>query len=418
MSIAAATPGTAALAGPRIAIESLRLGLLWLMGFAGAFVFIEPSPYEIVGIIAIFLFALTGLTLRASLIPLALLLIFMNIGYATAVLQVSDQQKPVVWVLISIYLAATAVFYAAMLGTNTQRRLELLMRGYVAGALVASIVAIAAYFRLFGGASEMLLLYSRARGTFNDPNVLGAFLVLPGLLVFHRILAGRLVIRSGMMLLVMLAALLLTFSRAAWGQFAFAAMLMMLLTFVTSQSANERIRIVLVTLAGLMVVAMFIAALLSINQVADLFKERALLEQSYDVGHFGRFGRYLLGADLALQRPFGIGPLQFANYFPEDPHNSYLNAFMSGGWLTGVAYPTLILVTATMGLRFIFVATPWQSTYHAVYATFIGTAFESAIIDSDHWRHYYLLIGVMWGLMAASRSFARRAQAPPSRFAY
>jgi len=96
MSIAAATPGTAALAGPRITVESLRLGLLWLMGFAGAFVFIEPSPYEIVGVIAIFLFALSGLTLRAELIPLALLLIFMNIGYATAVLQVSDQQKPVV----------------------------------------------------------------------------------------------------------------------------------------------------------------------------------------------------------------------------------------------------------------------------------------------------------------------------------
>ena len=90
MPLAAAAPATT-LAGPRIAIESLRLFLLWLMGFAGAFVFIEPSPYEIVGVLAIFLFTLTGLTLRASLVPLALLLIFMNIGYATAVLPVSDQ---------------------------------------------------------------------------------------------------------------------------------------------------------------------------------------------------------------------------------------------------------------------------------------------------------------------------------------
>jgi hypothetical protein len=174
MPIAAAAPATA-LAGPRSAIDSLRLALLWLMGFAGAFVFIEPSPYEIVGIIAIFLFTLTGLTLRASLIPLAMLLIIMNIGYATAVLPVSDQQKPVLWVLISIFLAGTSVFYAAMLGANTQARIDALMRGYVAGALVA----IAGYFRLFGAASDTLLLYSRARGTFNDPNVLGSFLVLP-----------------------------------------------------------------------------------------------------------------------------------------------------------------------------------------------------------------------------------------------
>lgn len=408
MTFLAAAPA-AAVGGPRVAVESLRLGLLWLMGFAGAFVFIEPSPYEIVGVIAIFLFALTGLTLRAELTPLALLLIFMNIGYATAVLPVSDERKPVIWVLISIYLAGTAIFYAAILGTNTKDRVDALMRGYMAGAMIAALVAIAAYFRLFGAVSETLLLYSRARGTFNDPNVLGAFLVLPGMLIFHRILAGRQVIRSSLMLLVMLAALLLTFSRGAWGQFAFATVLMMVLTFLTTKSINERVRIVLVAIIGVMAVAAFVAALLSIDRVADLFKERAMLEQSYDTGHFGRFGRYMLGVDLALQRPFGIGPLQFAKYFPEDPHNSYLNAFMSGGWLTGVAYPTLILATATMGLRFIFVPTPWQATYHAVYTTFLGTAFESAIIDSDHWRHYYLLIGVMWGLMAASRSFARRA---------
>ena len=36
----------------------------------------------------------------------------------------------------------------------------------------------------------MFLLYDRARGTFNDPNVLGAFLVLPALLAFQRICSG------------------------------------------------------------------------------------------------------------------------------------------------------------------------------------------------------------------------------------
>jgi hypothetical protein len=48
---------------PRMSSESLRGGLLWLMGFAGAFVFIEPSPYEIVAILAGLLFMLMGLSL-------------------------------------------------------------------------------------------------------------------------------------------------------------------------------------------------------------------------------------------------------------------------------------------------------------------------------------------------------------------
>jgi hypothetical protein len=404
MSAAAGVfPGAAA--SPRLATEKLRGALLWLMGFSGAFVFIEPSPYEIVGVIAIVLFALTGFSLRPALAPLVLLLILLNVGYVIAVVQVSDQTKPVLWVLISAYLAGTAIFYAGMLGTNTQYRLELLMRGYLAAALVAALAAVAGYFHVLGDTLDMFVLYDRARGTFNDPNVLGAFVVLPGLLLFQRMLAGRRVIRSTLKLLVMLAALLLSFSRGAWGQFVFAAALMMALTFFTSRSSSERLRVLLVAVLGLVAVAMAVVALLSIPQVAELFTQRASLEQSYDVGRYGRFGRYLLGADLALQNPLGIGPLQFARFFTEDAHNTFLNAFMSGGWLAGFAYLTLSLVTVAMSTRFLFVRTPWQPIYHAVYAAYVATVAESAIIDIDHWRHYFLLLGVLWGLMAVSRPY-------------
>jgi hypothetical protein len=415
-TVAASSTGAVAAAGPRLAAETLRGALIWLVGFSGAFVFIEPSPYEIVGVLAIVVFALTGLALRTTLAPLVLLLVLLVIGYATAVVQVSDQTKPVTWVLISVFLAGTAIFYAAMLGANTQRRLELLMSGYVAAALVAALVAIAAYFRLFGGASDLFLLYGRARGTFNDPNVLGAFLVLPGLLMFQRMLAGRLVIRSTLMLLVMLAALFLSFSRGAWGQFAFAAAVLMGLTFITTRSVKERLRIVLIAMLGVLAITVFVAALLSIGQVAELFQQRATLDQSYDIGRYGRFGRYALGVELALEHPLGIGPLQFSRYLVEDPHNTFLNSFMAGGWLGGFCYFTLTAVTAVAGLRLIFVRTPWQPIYLAVYAAFLGTAAESLIIDIDHWRHYFLILGVLWGLMAVSR--AEPAASPPTVSSY
>jgi hypothetical protein len=55
----------------------------------------------------------------------------------------------------------------------------------------------------------------------------------------------------------------------------------------------------------------------------------------------------------------------------------------------------------------VFVETPWRSTYIAVYCAFVGVAAESAIIDSDHWRHYFLLLGVTWGLMIVSQSWRR-----------
>ena len=71
---------------------------------------------------------------------------------------------------------------------------------------------------------------------------------------------------------------------------------------------------------------------------------------------------------------------------------------MSGGWLSGTVYPTLIALTLLYGLRQAFVPTPWRATYLAYYAAFAGLALESFVIDSDHWRHYFLCIGVLWGL--------------------
>ncbi|HKA74506.1 MAG TPA: O-antigen ligase family protein [Xanthobacteraceae bacterium] len=405
---------------PRLtaSVEALRGALLWLTGLFGAFVFMEPSPYEMASLLAIVALVATGLSLSSALMPFAVLLVLYNIGFAVAVIPVLGQPKTLLWVLVSCYLGVTALLFAAMLGSNTQARLSLLLRGYSAAAAIAALAGIVGYFRLLPGA-DLFVLYDRARGTFNDPNVLGAFVVLPALLAFQRVLAGRLAdgLRAGVLLMLLLAALFLSFSRGAWGQFAIAAGVMMALSFITTRSTRERARIVLFALAGVVVVAAVVVVLLSIDQVAALFKERASLEQSYDVGHTGRFGRHLLGFLMALDHPFGIGPLQFRKIFPEDPHNAYLNAFISGGWLSGVSYLALTATTVVMGLRAAFRTTPWRPAYLAVYAAFVGVSLESFLIDSDHWRHYFLILGVLWGLMAAARAHVVRRRVPAAALA-
>jgi hypothetical protein len=152
-----------------------------------------------------------------------------------------------------------------------------------------------------------------------------------------------------------------------------------------------------------------IAVLLSLDSTAEMFKQRASFDQSYDEGRFGRFGRHILGAEMALDLPFGIGPLQFHRFFPEDTHNSYLNAFMSGGWLSGVCYPALVFTTVIMGFRHIFVRVPWQRAYLAVFSAFLGTVGESFVIDTDHWRHFWMMLGAMWGMFVAAQAYKIKA---------
>jgi hypothetical protein len=397
----------------RSSAERLRLTLLWLTGTAGALVFIEPSPYEIASVLTIAVFTLSGLTLRVALLPLVILLILINIGFTASANALLDQKNVLIWVVTSWYLALTALFFAAMLTTNTEARLKALMRGCMTAGVIAAVAGVVGYFRLMPGSAE-LLLYDRARGTFKDPNVFGAFLVLPALLALQMIVAGRFAqALRGMTLFALLAiGVLLSFSRAAWGQLALTGTMALVLTFLTTRSATQRLRILLIGMAGAAAMALLLSALLSVDTVANLFKERMSLDQDYDVGQMGRFGRHALGALLALDVPFGIGPLQFSKFFPEDPHNSYLNAFMSGGWLAGVCYPTLVLLTLAFGLRYLFVTTPWQPVMIAVYCAYTGMMIESFIIDSDHWRHVFLLLGVLWGLIIATQTNLARAARP------
>jgi len=394
-------------------ILALQRALMWLVGASGAIVFIEPSPYELTTLAAAVIFIATGLRLRLVHMPLLLLLVLLNVGYSIGAIPLLEQSNVANWIATSWYMTVTVVFFALVVAEDTAARLDMLRRGLIVGAIIASLAAIAGYLNLVPGGYDLLTLYGRARGTFKDPNVLGAFLILPALFVLQSIVTDRFekALRSTVAFGIMALAILLAFSRAAWGGLVITAAFMLLLMVLTSRTRAERSRIVAMACVAALVSLILIAVLMSFESVAEMFKQRASLDQSYDTGRFGRFGRHILGADMALDLPFGIGPLQFHRYFPEDTHNSYLNAFMSGGWLSGICYPTLVFLTVILGFRHVFRRVAWQRTYLAIFAAFLGTVGESFVIDTDHWRHFFMMLGAMWGMFAA----AQREPPPPAQ---
>jgi hypothetical protein len=388
-------------------VVALQRALVWLVGASIAIVFIEPSPYEVVTLAAAIIFFATGLRLRLIFIPLILLLVVVNVGYSISASFVMDRPGVANWIATSWYMAVTVVFLAMVVSEDTAARLDMLRRGLIVGALIAALAGIAGYFNLIPGGYDLLTLYGRARGTYKDPNVLGAFLILPALFVLQSVVSDPLgkSLRSTLALGILAFALLLAFSRAAWGGLVLTSVFMLALMVLTSQSRAQRSRIIVISVVAALVITMLVAVLLSFDSISDMFKQRASFDQSYDEGRFGRFGRHILGAEMALDLPFGIGPLQFHRYFPEDTHNSYLNAFMSGGWIAGVCYPSLVFITVILGFRNVFVRVPWQRAYLAIFTAFLGTVGESFIIDTDHWRHFWMMLGAMWGMFAAAQRY-------------
>ena len=408
-----------AIAGPTAAITAsprllaFQRVLVWLTAASGAIVFIEPSPYEIMTLGAAVLFCATGLRMRLVLVPLFLLLALINIAYSIGAIPFYDKPEVANWIATSWYMAITVMFFAMVVSEDTAARLDMLRGGLIVGALIAATSAIAGYLNLVPGGHDLLTLYERARGTFKDPNVLGAFLILPALFALQGVVSDHFAkaCRNAVTLVIMALAILLAFSRAAWGGLAITAAFMLVLMMLTGRTAAQRRRIVTISVATIVLLVLLIAVLLSFDSIAEMFRQRASFDQIYDEGRFGRFGRQILGADMALDLPFGIGALQFHNYFPEDTHNSYLNAFMSGGWLAGVCYPTLIAVTVILGFRHVFTPVPWQRIYLAIFAAFLGTVGESFVIDTDHWRHFWMMLGAMWGMFAAAQPYRQSYKA-------
>jgi hypothetical protein len=350
------------------------------------------------------IFFATGMRMRLVFMPLLLLLFLVNLGYSICSIAVFDRPNVPNWIATSWYMAVTVIFFAMVISEDTAARLDMLKRGLVVGALIASVAGIAGYFNLIPGGRDLLTLYDRARGTYKDPNVYAAFLVLPALFTLQSVVSDKFykAFRNAIALGIISLAILLAFSRAAWGMLIITSAAMLVLMVLTSRSPSQRSRIIVIALVTMVLAAMLVAVLLSFDTVSQLFKQRASFDQGYDSGRFGRFGRHVLGAEMALGLPLGIGPLQFNRFFPEDTHNSYLNAFMSGGWLSGVCYPALVFVTSLTGFRYVFVRTPWQWIYLAIFSAFLGTVGESFIIDTDHWRHFWLMLGVMWGMFVAA----------------
>lgn len=389
-----------------ISFEQVRAAAVWLMMASSFVVIIEPAPVDLMFVLVLLMFLTSGLAVSVLVIPMILYLLLYNIGGFISFIEVSNEQKAGMFVMTSAYMAVSAIFFAFYVAHDPVRRIVAFKNGYVMGAFIASVVAIAGYFNV-GGTGEFLSPISRAQGLFKDPNVLSTYIILPALFLIQEVMLktkGWKLPRY-IALLTLLACLFLSFSRGAWFNFAGAAAMMIVLTFVLTPSASTRSRIILLTIVGSGVVAMLLAYLVTLPEVRDLFLDRLTLVKSYDQGERGRFGIQLNSIQYLLESPFGFGPTLFRKLFGQDPHNVYLNAFASYGWLGGVAYMLLALSTIVIGFKAVMYRTPWQNASIVVYSAMLATILQGIQIDTDHWRHYYWMLGLTWGLYAASAAY-------------
>ncbi|SFV34867.1 hypothetical protein SAMN05216456_2010 [Devosia crocina] len=385
---------------------------LWI--FSGGIVLIEPSPYEVVFLLVLPIAIVAGLGLYRSTFGLFAILLGFTPFALIACLQVrvTPVTDAIIFTAVTIFLMLTSYFLANYLAEATARRMRIIIAAYTAIAVILALVGTLAYLRLMPGA-DFFLRYDRAKATFKDPNVYAPFLILPAMFALQRVLLGRgwQIVVSGAVYVVLMIGVFVSFSRGGWGHFAASSLITLVLVFMLEANARDKIRILIMSLLGLGMLVVALGGLLSIPTVSDFFAHRTQ-SQSYDTGETGRFGRQGYAVELALENPWGIGPGEFPTLrIREEPHNLYVTVFHVYGWGGGFFFYVMIAATLWKGSAMLLRPSPYRLMAIPVMATFTMVMAESIIIDSDHWRHVYLLIGLVWGLSTAIKN-EQRISAP------
>jgi O-antigen ligase len=397
------------------AVKLAGSGLIAFGVFLSGFVISEPAPYELIMVIQIGIWFLLGLKISRTVAPLLVMMLTFNMSGMFSMFVMKDMSEAPMYFAVSTFLALSSVFYAAII-ENDHRRLNLIFKAWVIAAIITSLLGVLGYFNAFPG-SHVFTRYNRAMGAFQDPNVFGPYLVAPLLYLLYRLLTGPLIkaplLIAGILILAL--GIFLSFSRAAWGLLIFAGIALVIVMLLKERTTAFRFKILAIAGGAAIFLVLALAIALQFPQVSDLFTNRAKLVQDYDGARLGRFERHKIGFLMAMERPLGLGPMAFGKIFGEDEHNIWLKTLTTYGWLGAITYQIMIWSTLWFGFRYMLRERPWQAYLMIAWVMILGHAIIGNVIDTDHWRHFYLLLGIVWGCVALEHRFIRsqrRARSP------
>lgn len=407
--------------GPANALADTILHVVLYVAVLSSFlILIEPAPYDYLIVVLAFACVLARVRVNRVVLPLLVLLLVRDAGGAVGLLKILDfgwmrlTGDPTVqtetfeypdsirFLAISFYLGLSGVMFACICAQDTLRRIATLRSAFIMSAVVASLLGTMGYFQL-SPSFEIFTLGDRASGGFKGPNDFGAFTIPALLWLIEVFIVDKIRPLNLIASVIIFIGLLLSFSRGAWGSFLVSAALLIYLLFITQNDRRSRNRIIFCVAAGVLVAVAIFMLLSSIDVVNQMFAERSHL-QAYDVNADNR-SRLMLEQDSLREifnHPLGMGPWGFAHATNWVSHNTFFGITLNHGWVGGTAYLTLIVLTLTVGFRAVWMRTPWQGFLIATYVSFVAMVFESIWGDTDHWRHFYILLGLIWGLVAAN----------------
>lgn len=369
----------------------LPAAVVLLVGISG-FVRLEPAPYDyaLSVVIPLALFAGTLRYSRSSLVSGAVLGTFL-LSNGVSFFGSGDLLGSLRYMFITMYLSVSCAFFVGVLTRHGGGAYRWIWRGYLAAGVIAAVLG---WLGVSGvpGLERFVWGELRAVAGFKDPNVYGAFLVPVVLYALHRLrwAGGWAVPAWGIAFGLLAAGQVLSLSRGGWLNLLVALAIYGVLFRQANWRTATRVGL------GVMLAVGWLAIALAMNPgiLAVSLSRTALME--YDQDRFEAQGMIL---ETIAQKPLGIGPGETERVFGYAAHSLYLRVVVENGWLGGLSFGILLGLCLWAAVRSALAApcATERSIRAVVAAALVGTLVNSLFIDSLHWRHFWLLLALVWG---------------------
>jgi O-antigen ligase len=368
---------------------------LYGMVLTGFVVFIEPAPYELLALgfvgLTFLMLLRRGRVLRSHALLLG--------GYLTLMLLTTlgnlFSPTPLAslgYHAVTMLLAATAV--AVPLNNLTpDEEYRYVYNPYVYACLLNGLVVLLGLAGLSIGQGYHTGL--RPMGYFKDPNVMSAFCGPGIVLSIDYLIHRRFQLRSrwihGLNIALSSLCLVAALSRAAYVQF----VLTLLVYLVGSGQLRMLVKLSAYALGLLVVLVLGVVYLVGVdnllfllsgNEFYSVFSER-FEYKSYDDDRFGAQQKVLKSLTL-----FGSGGYSADMLAGYSTHSLYVRALYEFGYFGGALF-LLSLYTLFAGLL-LRLLTRRSPALALVTGALAGVLVSSFVIDTVHWRHFWLFIGL------------------------
>lgn len=293
---------------------------------------------------------------------------------------------PESWRFLGITVYMVALFLFTRMYTSQPEGLRMVITGYLISAIINAILVVLGFLGI-GFFTSTVGWSVRGVGFFKDPNVFGPFIAVAALWAIDRFSQPKRSTTQSVALIGL--ALLLSFSafyslsRAVWGSLTISSCIFA--WFLARRSPLKGMRALFLMLTFAIVAIAFLQTF----QIKGFFVEHLQL-QGYDIVRFNtQYGGLLEG----LKHPFGVGPAGWPN-----THSLYIKTFAEHG-IVGLAMLGIVIIVSILPL--IRQVSIKDSIYriispHMLLAIIIGQLVNSFVIDSIHWRHLWVLLGIAW----------------------